>query len=311
MYRVTDQTGRRFIITGANSGTGKEATKRIAAAGGSVIMAVRSPARGEAALREIHQSVPGADLQLRALDLASLTSVREFVRGIIDDQLGVDTLINNAGVMFPPTRTETEDGFELQFASNFLGPFALTMGLLPRLLDSPSPRVATMSSGAAHRADIRFDDLQYSQPYRTHAAYGQSKLADLLMGVQLAKIAAERGWSLLSTLAHPGYTRTNLQLSGPNLGRARQRTLFRGDHTLLPSQSVEQGAEPLLFAATDPAAEQGAYYGPSRWFGLVGPATRLDLPRPARRPDLAASLWSVAEHLTGASLPEPATTLTP
>jgi hypothetical protein len=161
-----------------------------------------------------------------------------------------------------------------------------------------------MSSGVANFGAIRFRDLQFTQNYRPTLAYAQSKLADMLMGVRLAEVATEQNWNLLSTIAHPGYTRTNLQKVGPNLGRATQRpTLFGGDNfTLLPSQGVQQGAEPLLFAATDPAAEQGAYYGPSR-LGLVGPTKKVELPRTTRGVDLAASLWTLAEELTGTSLP--------
>lgn len=200
----------------------------------------------------------------------------------------------------------TADGYELQFGSNFLGPFALTNLLLPLLLAAEAPRVTTMASGTANFGRIHFRDLQFSRGYRPSTAYAQSKLADLLMAAHLARVATDRGWDLLSTSAHPGYTRTNLQSTGPNLGRAKPRTMFRGDFTLLPSQGVVQGTEPLLYAATDPSAEQGAYYGPSH-FGLVGPTKKVALPRTARGVDLASSLWAVAERLTGTTLPQPAT----
>jgi NAD(P)-dependent dehydrogenase (short-subunit alcohol dehydrogenase family) len=154
----------------------------------------------------------------------------------------------------------------------------------------------------ANFGKIHFGDLQFTSGYRPNLAYAQSKLADMLMAQHLAHVADERGWNLLSTSAHPGYTRTNLQKTGPNLGRDKRRQFFRGDFTLLPSQDVVQGAEPMLFAAADPGAEQGAYYGPKRW-ALVGPTTKVGLPRSARGVDLAASLWSVAERLTGTSLP--------
>ncbi|GAA2818729.1 SDR family oxidoreductase [Crossiella cryophila] len=302
MYQVPDQSGRRIVVTGANSGTGKEATARLAAAGARVVMAVRTPAKGEAARAEILARVPSARLEVRRVDLADLGSVRAFARELLEQGEPVHTLVNNAGVMAPPSRMTTADGFELQFGSNFLGPFVLTNLLLPLLLRADSPRVATMSSGTANFGRIHFDDLQFAGRYRPNLSYAQSKLANLLMARHLAAVATERGWDLLSTSAHPGYTRTNLQRSGPNLGRARQRTLFRGDFTLLPSQGVTQGTEPLLFAAADPAAEQGAYYGP-RHLGLVGPTIKAGLPRSTRGVDLAASLWSVAERLGGASLP--------
>jgi NAD(P)-dependent dehydrogenase (short-subunit alcohol dehydrogenase family) len=204
--------------------------------------------------------------------------------------------------MAPPKRQLTADGFELQFGSNFLGPFALTNLLLPRILESPTPRVVTMSSGTANYGRIHFDDLQWTKRYSPSFSYAQSKLADMLAGQQLANIAVTRGWNLLSTTAHPGYTRTNLQSSGANLGRAGAPKQPR-KRTFLPSQDVQQGAEPLLFAATSPDAEQGAYYGPSGMFGLVGPTKKTTLPRSARRPGVAEKLWTVAETLTGTSLP--------
>jgi NAD(P)-dependent dehydrogenase (short-subunit alcohol dehydrogenase family) len=302
VYNVPSQVGRRFIITGSNSGTGKEATRRLAAAGAHILMAVRTPAKGEDARREILAESPHADLEVRALDLADLASVRAFATSVLADRRPVDVLVNNAGVMAPPQRFTTVDGFELQFGSNFLGPFALTMLLLPRILESSRPRVATMSSFVANFGRIDFDDLQREHNYQPYTAYGQSKLADMLFGEQLAKIATERGWPLLSTVAHPGYTRTNLQSSGANLGRpgAPKPPVQR---TIVPSQEVTQGAEPLIFAAADPTVEQGAYYGPSRAFGLVGPTKKTTLPRSARRPGVSEKLWAVAEKLTGTSLP--------
>lgn len=295
MYSVPAQHGRRFVVTGANSGTGFEAAKRLAGAGASVVLAVRDLGKGEAARRDILFVHPDADLEVRRLDLADLSSVREFARSIEADGR-LDVLVNNAGVMVPPKRLETSDGFELQLGTNFLGPFALTMLLLPMLLHSGG-RVTTMSSLTANYGSIRFDDVQSAKKYRASRAYAQSKLADLLMGIHLATIAVDCGWPLMSTIAHPGYTRTNLQTAGRNLDRETPLPPIR--RTLMPSQEAEQGAEPLLFAAADPAAEQGAYYGPSQWGGLVGPSTRVGIPRSARRAGLAAEVWAVAENLTG------------
>ena len=303
MYDVTDQTGRRFVITGANSGTGKEAAARIAAAGGHVVMAVRTEQKGHDAADEIRRRVPDASLEVRRIDLADLASVRDFADGLLAEGLPLDVLINNAGVMAVPKRMTTADGFELQFGSNFLGPFALTNLLLPLLLSSDVPRVTTMSSGAANVGRINFRDLQGVESYSPVRAYAQSKLADLLLGLHLARVSGRRGWNLLSTIAHPGYTRTNLQSTGPNLGRDKRRFNPLLDLPILPSQDVVTGAEPLLFAATDPAARQGTYYGPARFGGLVGPTKVVDPPSSARGVDLAASLWSVAEGLTETTLP--------
>lgn len=299
MYRVPAQTGRRVVVTGANSGTGKETAKRLAQAGASVILAVRSVEKGDRAREEILAAAPDAMLEVRRLDLADLESVRSFAATILDSGEPLDTLVNNAGVMTPPRRLETADGYELQFGTNFLGPFLLTSALVPRLLESPAPRVATMSSGTANSGRIRFDDLQWRRRYRPYFAYAQSKLGNLLMGIRLADLATERGWPLLSTMAHPGYTRTNLQTAGANLARSDQAQRPPIQRTFLPSQTVEQGAEPLLFAAADPGAEQGAYYGPRN--GLTGPTKRTGIPRSARRgPDSGAVLWAVARELTGA-----------
>src|SRR5256714_3052383 len=207
MYEVPDQTGRLAVVTGANSGTGKEATTRRAAAGARVVRAVRTIAKGEAAGAEILAGHPHAQLEVRRLDLADLASVQDFADRLIADGPPIALLVTNAGVMTPPTRFTTADGFELQFGSNYLGPFALTMRLLPLLLAAPAPRVVTMSSGMANVGRIRFDDLQWERRYRAVGSYSQSKLADLYLARTLATIATERGWHLMSNAAHPGFTR--------------------------------------------------------------------------------------------------------
>ena len=305
MYDVPDQTGKLAVVTGANSGTGKEAAKHLAAAGARVVLAVRTPAKGEAARAEILAEHPDAQLEVRRIDLADLASVQEFADRLTADEPHLDLLVNNAGVMHPPTRITTKDGFELQFGSNFLGPFALTVRLLPLVLAAPSPRIATHASGAANFGRIHFDDLQWERRYRRVAAYSQSKLADLLMSNHLARLSAERGWGLLSVAAHPGYTNTNLQTAGASLGRERPSLLTRIGfrYNPLPSQGVETGTEPLLMAATSPDAKSGDYYGPSGRMGLVGPAQLVKQPKQALDQAQSARLWSVAESLTGVSLP--------
>jgi NAD(P)-dependent dehydrogenase (short-subunit alcohol dehydrogenase family) len=303
MYTVPDQAGKLVVVTGANSGTGKEATRRLAAAGAHVVMAVRTVTKGEQAREEILARHPGSRLEVRRVDLADLASVKEFADGLIAAGRPVDVLINNAGVMAPPTRMTTADGFELQFGSNFLGPFALTVRLLPLVLAAAAPRVVTMSSGVASYGRIRFDDPQWQRGYRPNLAYAQSKLADLMMTLHLADLAARRGWNLMSNGAHPGFTRTNLQTAGASLGRDTPKRTPFNSFTVLPSQQVEQGTEPLLYAATSAGAVNGGYYGPSRWFGLVGPTTTVRPPRRARDAAVAARLWSEAERLTGAGLP--------
>ncbi len=308
MYSVPDQSNKLVVITGANSGTGKEAATRLAAAGARVVLAVRTPAKGQAAMAEIREQHPAAQLEVRRIDLADLGSVKEFAESLIADGTPVDVLINNAGVMAPPTRMVTADGFELQFGSNFLGPFALTLHLLPLLLTvpatAPAPRVVTMSSGVANYGRIHFDDLQWERlRYRPMFCYAQSKLADLMLSLHLSDLAADRGWHLVSTAAHPGFTRTNLQTAGPNLGRDKPKRMTLGSAGFIASQEVGPGTEPLLYAATSPDAVSGGYYGPSGRLGLTGPTTAVRPPRRAGDATTAARLWTESERLTGLTLP--------
>jgi len=298
MYEVSSQRGRRIIITGANSGTGKEAARRLAAAGADIIMAVRNESKGEDARREICQSFPGASLEVRLLDLSSLESVRKFSHPLLEEGRPVDLLMNNAGIMAPPRRELSADGFELQFATNFLGHFALTQLLLPLLLKSKNPRVTTMTSSAAMMGKIEFDDLQCERSYQPIAAYAQSKLACLLFANQLGDIARTRNWPLLSTSAHPGHTRTNLQTSGPNLGTASTRKKLR--YSLVPSVRVEWATESFLRAALDRTARQGEFYGPR--FLLFGDPHIAKQPKTVIKAD-PARLWQVAEALTDISTP--------
>ncbi len=304
-YVVPDLTGKSVVVTGANSGTGKEAARRLAESGARVVLAVRTVAKGEQARTEILARHPRAQLEVRRVDLADLASVGAFADGILADGAPLDLLVNNAGVMAPPTRLTTADGFELQLGSNYLGPFALTLRLLPALLAAPAPRVTTMSSGMANFGRIHFDDLQWERRrYSPNLSYAQSKLADLMMAVHLADLSAERGWNLLSTAAHPGYTMTNLQTAGAALGRDKPaRTFINQLGFLLPRQQVEEGTEPLLYAATSPEATAGGYYGPGGRFGLVGPAATTRVTRRALDADVKRRLWTVSERLTGVALP--------
>lgn len=303
MYDLPDQTDRRIVVTGANSGTGRESTRRLAEAGASVVMAVRTPSKGEDARRQILEENPTARLEVRRIDLSDLASVAEFADQLIAEGTPVDTLVNNAGVMNPPKRLTTTDGFELQFGSNFLGPFALTVRLLPLLLNGTAPRVVTMSSGVANFGKIDFDDLQWEKRrFRGMTSYAQSKLADLMMTLHLSRLATEKGWPLLSVGAHPGYTRTNLQSAGASLGREQVKESIFTRLPLIPSQDVGPGTEPLLYAVADPAAANGGYYGPTGRFGMVGPAGVAAIPKRATDAAVAARLWTTAEQLTGVTL---------
>ena len=304
VYKVPTQQGKTAVITGANSGTGKEATRRLAGAGAHVIMAVRSKEKGDAAREEILAQQPDAQLEVRLLDLADQSSVKSFAETLLSENRPLHLLINNAGVMAPPKRFETVDGFELQFGTNFLGPFALTLRLLPLLLATDESRVTTMSSRVAAIGRIRFGDPQRRRNYSPYPAYAQSKLADLVFAQELASIANERNWNLMSNAAHAGFTRTNLISAGASLGREKPRRQWTREAKFLPSQGVEQGSEPLLYAAASPEAVSGAYYGPSRYFGFVGPTTIARVPRSARKPRLGQRLWKLAEQLTNVELPD-------
>jgi len=304
VYKVPTQQGKIAVVTGANSGTGKETTRRLAGAGAHVIMAVRSQEKGDVARDEILAQQPDAQLSVRLLDLADLTSVKTFAEMLQSEQRSLHLLVNNAGVMAPPKRFETVDGFELQFGTNFLGPFALTLRLLPLLLATNGSRVTTMSSSVAAIGRIRFRDPQWRRRYRPYPAYAQSKLADLLFAQELASIANQRNWHLMSNAAHPGFTRTNLLSAGAGLGRDRPRLPWLRETRFFPSQGVEQGSEPLLYAAASPEAVSGVYYGPSRFFGLVGPTTIARVPRSACPPHLGERVWKLAEELTNVELPD-------
>jgi NAD(P)-dependent dehydrogenase (short-subunit alcohol dehydrogenase family) len=304
VYNVPNQEGKLAVVTGSNSGTGKEAALRLAGAGAHVIVAVRTLEKGEAARHEILARFPEAQLEVRHLDLADLSSVKTFADQLLAENVPLDLLLNNGGVMAPPKRMGTIDGFELQMGTNYLGHFALTLRLLPLILQAAGPVVTTMSSGVATVGRIRFDDLQWQRRYSPYLAYAQSKLADLLFAQHLALVAQQRNWDLMSNAAHPGFTRTNLLNAGASLGREKPKRSLFSEAKFVPSQSVEHGTEPLLYAATSPDAINGAYYGPSGLFALVGATTLVKPPRSARSPEKAARLWSMSEELTGVALPD-------
>lgn len=298
MNEVPDQHGKLAVVTGANSGTGKEAAKALAGAGATVIMAVRTISKGEAAREEILAAHPAADIEVRRLDLADLSSVKEFADQLIADDRPLDLLLNNAGVMMLPQRYETVDGLEMQIGTNFFGPFALTVRLLPLLLTASAPRVVTMSSG--NQDSIDFDDLNWERSYSANAAYGRSKLADLLLSRQLARIASERGWNLLSLGSHPGNAATSIFDNGAQYGD-RPILAIRIAWRITPQHSAAAGAAPMVYAATHPDVAQGGYYGPR--FGLVGRPASVRVSKAGQDAQVAARLWAEAERLTGVALP--------
>ncbi|HZZ88813.1 MAG TPA: SDR family oxidoreductase [Caulobacteraceae bacterium] len=289
--------GRRAIVTGTG-GLGYETALALAAAGASVVLAGRSETKGRGSVVRILNLHPDASITSEQLDLASLASIAAFAERI--EALGgpIDILVNNAGVMAPPKRQTTADGFELQFGVNHLGHFALTGRLLPLLLAAEAPRVTTVSSGAHLGGVIDFADLQRQKHYSPWAAYGQSKLANLLFALELQRRSAARGGKLTSNAAHPGYARTDLIANGPGTGSLMARL---GGVLIAPwaSQSAAEGALPQLFAATSPEARGGGYYGPGRLMEMVGPPGPARISSRAQDPQIAKHLWDVSEALTG------------
>ncbi len=307
---IPDQTGRLAVVTGANSGIGLEAARRLAMAGAEVVLAVRTIAKGTDAADDIKGTAPEAAVSVRALDLASLASVEEFAGAMTAEGRPIDLLVNNAGVMAVPKRHVTSDGFELQLGTNHLGHFALTGRLLPLLRAATSPRVTTISSIAHRMGSIHFDDLQLERGYHAWTAYSQSKLANLLFAQELQRLSEANGWGILSDAAHPGSTRTNLQTSGPTLGgEGSLRSTLIELPMRLPgvAQDAAQGALPTLYAATNLDAVGAGYYGPSGFLEMTGSGvTKARRSKGAQDPAAAALLWSMSEGLTGVTYPSSA-----
>lgn len=293
-----DHSGRTVVVTGANSGTGREVARAFAGHGARVVLAVRNVEAGAATVAEIAAEHPGAAgrLHVERLDLASLASIHDLA-----DRLDrpIDVLVNNAGVMAPPKHRMTEDGFELQLGTNHLGHFALTGLLLPRLLETPAPRVATMSSISHHAGGPRILDGNPASSYSAQAAYGNSKLGNLLFALELQRRATAAGSVLTSTAAHPGVTYTNLFSSPDGMGGYGlvRRVVPMVMKVVLPPASA--GATALLYAAS--AAAPGSYTGPQRLGESRGPIGPAKLSPWARDEALAQKVWAWSEEQTGVS----------
>ena len=292
--RIADQTGRTFIVTGANSGLGFETARQLAAHGARVVLTARSESKGADAVGRIRTAHPGAIVEYRLLDLSDLTSVRRFANAILDDGFAVDVLVNNAGVMMPPRRL-TAQGFESQFATNHLGHFALSGLLFETITRGRDPRIVTVSSTMHKRGSINFDDLTGERSYSPTAFYCQSKFANVLFGLELDRRLRATGNPTRSILAHPGYSATNLQTSGPT-GLSRQ--MMRIGNRLL-AQRVEMGALNQLYAAVDPSAQSGKFYGPDGFGENRGYPTEVQPIESAKNEDTARRLWTLSEELTG------------
>jgi len=289
---IPDLTGKVAIVTGANSGIGYEMARALARKRATVILACRNEEKGEAAVRQIRQEYPQAKAELLQVDLAELASVRRFADDFATRYDRLDILINNAGVMATPF-ARTADGFELQFATNHLGHFALTGLLLAHILRTPRARVVTVSSWGHHFGAIDFDNLNAEKGYNPDRAYAQSKLANLLFTHELQRRFESAGVEALAAAAHPGWAATNLPVHRPVV-----RLL-----TPLIGQKAEMGALPALYAATAPDVQGGGYYGPGGWGGLRGYPTRARPNDRAHDVAVAARLWAASEELTGVRYP--------
>jgi NAD(P)-dependent dehydrogenase (short-subunit alcohol dehydrogenase family) len=296
---IPSQAGKLAVITGANSGVGYFTALELAKAGAHVILACRNAEKGTAAAAKINAVAPGHAM-FEALDLSRLAAVHDFAASFKAEHGTLDLLINNAGIMAPPTRQVTDDGFEQQFGVNFLGHFALTALLLPALMKAPAPRVIQLSSVAHRQGRIDLTDLQSARAYKPWKAYNQSKLAMLMFALELQRRSDAGGWGLLSLAAHPGIARTALVANGPG---ARSLTAL-GLKLVEPfiSQSAAAGALPTLFAATAPQVTPGGYYGPTGFMEFRGPPGRARPEKQALDAGMARALWKAAEALTGLSI---------
>ena len=293
---IPDQHGRTAIVTGANSGLGRIVARELARRGAKVIVASRDNAKGAEAASAITGAFPSSTVEAARLDLADLSSIRAFADHIRAGNDHIDLLINNAGVMAAPHR-RTADGFELQFGTNHLGHFALTGLLLPLLNKTPDTRVVTVSSNNHKAGQMRFDDLQGERRYSRWGAYAQSKLANLLFAFELDRRLRAGGSRLISVAAHPGYSATNLQLSGPP---PLERFFMRLSNRLV-AQSAEMGALPLLYAATVPDLPGGSYVGPDGPAEIRGLPVLVQATKRANDLEDARRLWEISERLTGVS----------
>jgi NAD(P)-dependent dehydrogenase (short-subunit alcohol dehydrogenase family) len=310
---IPNQAGRRILITGANSGIGYPTARELARAGAHVLLGSRDRAKGEAAVAQLRSEVPAASVELSVFDLASLDSVREFAALELDRGLPLDVLIDNAGVMAPPKRLQTKDGFELQFGTNVLGHFALTGLLFPAIeaavtmsaaVVPQAPRVVLVASIAHKRGRIDFEDLQSTRSYVPMRAYAQTKLADLMLAFELDRRLKAKGATIESIAAHPGVANTNLFQVGEfnPLEKAIRRMVGPLIGALLGT--ALDGALPTIYAAAAVEAQPGGYYGPQGFQEMRGGDVGVAEVAPqAKDESAAARLWERCEELTGVTFP--------
>lgn len=293
---IPDQTGRIVLVTGANCGLGLETCRALLGHGATVLMACRSRSRGEAARSRLMNARHSGAVDLLDLDLADLESVRHCA-ALVTEQYGrLDLLINNAGIMAPP-RTLSRQGYELQFAVNHLGHMALTLALLPLMEQQPAARVVCVTSGAQYFGRIIWNDLHGEKRYRRYEAYSQSKLANVMFALELNRREQRRGSGIACLAAHPGFSRTELQLKAlaSSNNTWQENILYRLMDPLF--QSATMGALPQLHAATASTAAGGEHYGPDRLGGIRGFPRRWPVARAAQDASACKRLWEISKTL--------------
>lgn len=304
---VPDLTGRRAVVTGGSDGIGLGIATALSAAGADVVLPVRNSAKGRTAVETVRRTVPDASITLRDLDLSSLASVAALGEALLAEGEPIHLLIGNAGVMTPPTRQTTADGFELQFGTNHLGHFALVGALLP-LLRSGRARVVSQISVAANSGAINWEDPNWERSYDGMRAYSQSKIAFGLFGLELDRRSRAGEWGITSYLSHPGVAPTNLLAARPELEREKEtasRKVIRGlSRMSILLGTVDSAGLPALLAATSPDAERGGFYGPGGLGHLGGrPGPQKHYSR-VLDPDSAARVWRLSEELTSVTFPD-------
>lgn len=298
---LPDLTGKRVLLTGGSDGMGLVIAGRLAAAGADLVLPVRNPVKGEAARGRIRAQAPDARIALHALDLSSLASVADLADTLRREGEPIHVFIGNAGVMTPPTRQATADGFELQFGTNHLGHAALIGRLLP-LLRAGRARVTLQLSIAANRGAVNWDDPNWERSYDGMDAYSQSKIAFGLFGLELDRRSRENGWGITANLSHPGVAPTSLLAARPEIGRTEAVPARRVIGMLSRvgiMGTVASAGRPALLAATAPGAQGGVFYGPRGIGGLGGrPGVRPLFSR-LRSAEDARRMWELTERLTG------------
>jgi NAD(P)-dependent dehydrogenase (short-subunit alcohol dehydrogenase family) len=293
--------GTTAIVTGATAGLGLVSATELAARGASVTLAVRDIARGKRAARVIREAYPGAIVSVAKLDLASLSSIREFSSAFIKSHRRLDILMNNAGIMGVPQREVTADGFEAQFGTNHLGHFALTGLLLPLIKKTPGARIVTVSSNLHKTGVMNFDDLMGGVKYKAWAAYGQSKLANLLFTSELQRRLVAAKVDAIAAAAHPGWSNTSLMMSGPMKGRGAFMKWLGQSVTNRMAQPASMGALNQLYAATASDVEGNDYIGPKGKNEQSGYPHKAGRSAAAKNTNEAKRLWDESEKLTGVS----------